>query len=275
MTVKRREFIKTATTTATVLAAQGYLPLLAGPRKRGRKGKGVSTSQNCFTEPCAIEPITGYLPKYSPATGPAMSQAFNASYTLVGCHGAAAKSKNSESGSMEVSFKKGKCRTVEMRRNRPLTSVLKTSLDCKGELNTVSSWTLESSIGKRADLSFTEKGTWDGKSMTVTADAWTQKHATANPLIARWALLPLLATGQIKTKPLTFDMLDDSTLRPNQTLRFEGEVEIPVKGGTIKLDSYAQTGQGIVPTHYLVDSQGRVQLITMATVNWTLTSVAP
>ncbi len=58
---------------------------------------------------------------------------------------------------------------------------------------------------------------------------------------------------------------------PNQTLRYEGEIETPIKGGTILLDCYVQTGQGIVPTHYLVDDKGRVLLITMTTVNWALT----
>lgn len=65
-------------------------------------------------------------------------------------------------------------------------------------------------------------------------------------------------------------MLDDSTLRPAQTLRYEGEIEVPVKGGAVSLDSYAQTGQGIVPTHYLADGRGRVQLITMSYTNWAL-----
>jgi hypothetical protein len=49
-----------------------------------------------------------------------------------------------------------------------------------------------------------------------------------------------------------------------------GKIEIPVKGGTVMLDSYAHTGWGVTPTHYLVDAQGRVQLITMTTVNWAL-----
>ena len=75
----------------------------------------------------------------------------------------------------------------------------------------------------------------------------------------------------MKKTPFVFDMLDDSALRPNQTLRYEGEFEIPIQKGTAAFDSYVQTGYGILPTHYLVDAQRRVQLITMATVNWALT----
>ena len=63
------------------------------------------------------------------------------------------------------------------------------------------------------------------------------------------------------------------SLRPNQTLRYEGQITVPVKGGEAKLDSYVQTGDAIVPTHYLVDDQGRVQLIAMSMVNWALTEL--
>jgi len=93
------------------------------------------------------------------------------------------------------------------------------------------------------------------------------------PLIARYALWPLLASGKLKVEPLKFDMLDECTLRRDQTLRYMGQLEVPVKDGTATLDSYAHTGWGVVPTHYLVDDQGRVQLITMSTVNWALKTV--
>ncbi|MBT3294849.1 MAG: twin-arginine translocation signal domain-containing protein [Verrucomicrobia bacterium] len=269
--MQRRKFLKTTTAMAAALAAQGNLPLLAARKRK----KGYSGPQNCFTEPCAIEPITGHLPTFSPAAAGRMRGAFTARYALVICGGSAQKSRNGTSGSLDVSFAKGQCRTLETREGQARTpgNTVKTTVQVAGELSTASKWTLESSVGERKDLGFVEKGEWDGKTMTVQSSAWKQQHLTTHPLIARWALLPLLASGRLKKKPLTFDMLDDSTLRANQTLSYEGEIEVPVKGGTVKLDSYAQTGKGIVPTHYLVDDQGRVQLITMTTVNWALTGV--
>ena len=68
-------------------------------------------------------------------------------------------------------------------------------------------------------------------------------------------------------------MLDDSTLRSDQSLRYTGQIVIPIAGGNAKLDCYAQTGRGIVPTHYLVDGEDRVQLITMSAVNWALSNL--
>lgn len=109
--------------------------------------------------------------------------------------------------------------------------------------------------------------------MTVKSMSWTQTRATSLPLVGRWALPQLLASGKIKNKPLRFDMLDDSTLRSDQTLKYCGELEIPTKTDAAKLDCYAQTGCGILPTHYLVDGGGRVQLITQEIVNWALTEL--
>ena len=122
----------------------------------------------------------------------------------------------------------------------------------------------------RPDSGFVEDGSWDGSKMTVTAASWKQERDTKHPLIHRWMLLPRIASGLIKEASLKFDMLDNSTLIPDQELRYEGQISVPVQGGTAELDSYLQTGRAIQPIHYLVDSGGRVQLITSSIVNWVL-----
>ena len=175
---------------------------------------------------------------------------------------------------MKVNFKNGKCETVEILDGKGSTNpscTIKTSVQFGDNNNTATKWSLESVVDGKDDIKLVEEGTWDGKTMNVKTKSFSRQYPTANPLIHRWALLPVLASGSIKKKALVFDMLDDSALRANQTLRYEGEIEIPVKGGKTKLDSYVQTGYGIVPTHYLVDSKGQVQLITMSTINWVLT----
>ena len=272
----RRHFLQIAA--VTTLAAQGHLPLLAAdrrrkPRKKTTKKGAYTGVSNIYTEPSAIEPITGYLPKYKPVTAATMSKPFTAKYSLINCSGSSAKSRNSVAGSLDVTFLNAACSTTEVRKGRPYQNIVKTEIKCKGRFNTVSSWTLDSSVKGIPDVHFVEKGTADGKTMVVKSKSWTQKHSTGNPLIGRWALLPLLSSGKLRSKPLTFDMLDDSTLRSDQTIRYTGQIEIPVSGGTAKLDSYAQTGRGIVPTHYLVDADGCVQLITMSNVNWALTDL--
>ena len=273
--MNRRHFLQA--TAVTALAAQGYLPLLgaerkARPGKRTRRNAIYNSPKNIYTEPAAIEPITGYLPRFKPLAQGTMGRSFSAKYALIACHGSAAKSKNRVMGSLDVAFSGSTCRITEIRQASP-QNIVTTELTCNGRFNTASSWTLDSSVEGMPDIRFVEKGTWDGKTMLVKSKSWTQKRPTSHPLIARWALPPLLASGTVKSKPLTFDMLDDSTLRSDQILRYTGQIEIPVAGGKAKLDCYAQTGWGIVPTHYLVDAVGRVQLITMATVNWALSDL--
>ncbi len=271
----RRNFLQA--TAVTALAAQGYLPLLAAER-RAKPARRVARrdvsrgAKNIYTEPAALEPITGYLPRFKPQAQGTMRNPFSAKYTLIACRGSAAKSKNRVSGSLDVTFSGSTCRTTEMRQASP-QNIVTTELTCDGRFNAASAWTLDSSVEGIPDVHFVEKGTWNGKTMVVKSKSWTQTRQTSHPLIGRWALLGLLSSGIIKSKPLTFDMLDDSTLRSDQTLRYSGPINIPVAGGTAKLDCYAQTGWGIVPTHYLVDAEGRVQLITMSTVNWALSSL--
>ena len=254
-----KQFVQTA---AAHLAAENERP----------EKRAWGNSPNPYVDPSAIEPITGFLPTFSPVAGDAMNGTFFAQYALIAWVMALEKSENKRMGSMDVNFDNGRYRTLETRDgtdNTPACSI-KTSVQL-GKNNTASQWTLESQVEDREHVRFIEEGVWDGKTATVKAKSFSRQYATANPLIHRWALLPLLASGSIKEAPLVFDMLDDSALRPNQALRYEGEIEIPVKGEMAKLDSYAQTGDGILPIHYLVDDKGQVQLITMATINWVLT----
>jgi hypothetical protein len=265
--MRRRTFIQT---TAAALAAHGCLPLLAAEKETPvRRTWGLSA--NPYVEPCAIEPITGVLPAFSPVAGPAMSGVFAAEYSLLAWEMAAARSRNRPMGSMNVNFENGRCRTLETRDGKadaPACSI-RTAVQL-GKNETASQWTLESQVDGSEHVRLVEEGVWDGKKMTVKTKSFSRQYATANPLVHRWALLPMLASGSIKKAPLVFDMLDDSALRADQTLRYEGPIEIPVQGGLATVDSYVQTGYAVLPIHYLVDAQGRVQLITQATINWVL-----
>jgi len=231
---------------------------------------------NSYVEPCAIEPVTGYLSNFTPLSGENMNGDFTAHYLLVAWMGAAEKSKNTPMGSMDVTFNDRQCQTIEMRNGRGTVaapgSIVKTTMQLTGENNTTTQWTLESQVEDRDHVTFIEVGQWDGTTMNVEAKSWSRQMTTSHPLIHRWALLPLLASGSIKEAPLVFDMLDDSALRPNQTLSYKGRIDVPVEDGEVMMDSYAQIGEGIVPIHYLVDDKGQVQLITIGTVNWALSA---
>ena len=113
-------------------------------------------------------------------------------------------------------------------------NTVKTVVETRGPLHTAASWTLESSVVGVPEVHYTEQGRWDGQRMLVKGRSFSLERETSGPLIDRWSLLPLLASGKIKQQDLKFDLLDESTLRPNQTLRYMGEVTIPVAGGETK-----------------------------------------
>ena len=183
-----------------------------------------------------------------------MTGVFEAKYTLSVWFGTRVK-VNAMLGSMELSFTSSGFQVSEIRKDKKGSDVafaIKTNL-MHGKGRNELKWTQEAISGGREDTRLVETGGWNGNKMVVKSTAFSRKYVTQNQLIHRWGLLPLLASGQIKHQPLRFDMLDDSALRSNQTLSYEGEIEIPVKDGTANLDSYVQTGYGIVPMHYLVD----------------------
>ena len=263
--MERRDFFKKTGITVGALYAAGHLPLLAANSKKNPRKKKIG-SLNIFTDPAAIEPITGELYKFTPAQEGTMRSAFAASYALLYWRSAKhGKSISDERGGIDVQKRDDLLQTTEKRQG----NTVKTHIKGNRELGAAYTWTLESMFD-RPDSGFVEDGSWDGSKMTVTAASWKQERDTKHPLIHRWMLLPRIASGSIKEASLKFDMLDNSTLIPDQELRYEGQISVPVQGGTAELDSYLQTGRAIQPIHYLVDSGGRVQLITSSIVNWVL-----
>ena len=96
--MKRREFIKTTALTAAALAAKRDLPLLAAQTKQETQTSKWGISKNPYVEPCAIEPITGHLPTFSPVSGAPMTGVFSARYSMVAWLMAAEKSRNARPG---------------------------------------------------------------------------------------------------------------------------------------------------------------------------------
>lgn len=90
------------------------------------------------------------------------------------------------------------------------------------------------------------------------------------PLVSQWTLLDFLIREPDRSRPATFDLLQDLSLfKPNQTLFDDGPVRVPVAGGReVTLRAFARTGEGILP--YLLDAAGRPQLVTCSIVSWTL-----
>lgn len=286
----RRDFLRlTAHVSSLVLA--GRLPLLAADRPAGRKRRpeirpARRTSpavRNIFTEPPAIEPVTGYLDRFQPLAAGSMQGSFTAQYDLIRwgtINNKTGKPRNGTAGSLKIVRKvRGRkiiYESVEFRTGQASNRVTAT-LNCRGELDAVEKWKVISDVINGRDkqalplLKFEEQGYVQNNTVVQENKISTVKSPITHALVPQEALPALLAGGIVKSRDLLFDMLQNGlVIKPDQTLHYSGQIRIPVAGSTAAMDCYAQTGYGILPTHYLVDRQGRVQLITQENTNWAL-----
>jgi hypothetical protein len=123
-------------------------------------------------------------------------------------------------------------------------------------------------------LALAEKGTVQGNVIRLSDGRTDAEFLATGPVLSQWSLLGMLAKGASEKTPVRFDLMHEiSVFKPGQMLRYTGEVQVPLAAGDVSLRCYAQTGYGVLPTHYLVDRAGRVQLITQSMLNWALQKV--
>lgn len=285
--MNRRDFLRlTAYTSSLVLA--GRLPLLSAdrpesrPRRQKQSARQTSSApRNIFTEPPAVEPVTGYLDKFRPVAAGSMRAGFTAKYDLIrwgAINNQTGRPRNSTGGSLKIVRKINGRNTVyesvEIRTGRT-TNQVTARLNCRGKLDEVAKWTATSDVikgrDKQPELRFEEHGLVSNGTIVRTNKLGTIESANSHVLLPQEGLLTLLAGDIVKSADLHFDMLQNGlVIKPDQTIHYNGRIQIQVAGGTATMDCYAQTGCGILPTHYLVDRQERVQLITQENTNWAL-----
>jgi len=285
--MNRRDLLR-LTAYASSLVLAGRLPLLSAGRQKSRPRRQQQStrqtsavSRNIFTEPPAIEPVTGYLGKFRPVATGTMRGDFAAKYDLIRwgpVNNKTGRARNIVSGSLEIVRKvNGRNAVYESVEHRigQTTSRVTARLNCRGKLDAVVRWAAVSDVmnGRNAqpDLRFEENGRVSNGTVIRTNKLGIIESATSHLILPQEALLSLLAGDTIKSGDLHFDMLQNGlVIKPDQTIHYSGQIQIPVAGGTATMDCYAQTGYGILPTHYLVDGHGRVQLITQQNTNWAL-----
>lgn len=243
------------------LAASGRLPLL-----------GASTI------PPAAAPVQGYLRTASPASGPARPRMLEyAVLRWTQTAPATGETKNIEIGRLEIEAAKqgdGVKLTVRQRTAypRPVNRLEAEALCNDDGWLTLRSWRVKSWIEERDDCLYEAEGEIVATRARVDdgiseRTLYNLPRATA----CQWGLPMALASG--KAIGGGFTLLEDLTLvRPDQVLRKGREVSVPYQGGEHKLASWAHTGQGVLPIHYLVDESGLPQLMTQGALAWALQS---
>jgi hypothetical protein len=289
--MNRRDILR-LTAYASSLLLVGRLPLLSAGRQKSRSRlkkqsarQTSAMSRNIFTEPPAIEPVTGYLGQFRPVAAGTMRGDFSAKYDLIRWRlidNRTGKARNSIGGSLEIVRKvNGQNVVYESVEHRTgqATSRVTARLSCRGKLDAAVEWLATSDVikgrDKQPELRFEEHGIVSNGTVVQKNRMGTVESSNSRILLPQEALLTLLAGDIVKSGDLHFDMLQNGlVIKSDQTMHYSGRIQIPVAGRTVAMNCYAQTGYGILPTHYLVDKEGRVQLITQENTNWALNELS-
>jgi len=271
----RREFLQSGLMAASLVAA-GRLPLLA---RATDSGSGIDEGGGR----CAVKPIRDYLPTFSPSDRQERPPTLH--YDIIhwnwGRKGRGTHA-NSVVGKLEIACKSTEGQVVyEITQNTKIggvDNVIEAELVCNADaLHSVRSWRLRShEVGPDGQVDplskLTERGRCENGKIRIESERDHCSRTATRPVVTQWHMPALLARNAGRSLRLNFDLLRDaSLLKPNQLLTYDGQVEVPVKAGrTLALESYAQTGEGILPTHYLLDDKRRIQLVTCSFLSWAL-----
>jgi hypothetical protein len=276
--VNRRQFLQ-CSAIATALATTGKLPLLE------TKNETASTI-DASTGPHTVKPIRDHLRRFSPGATPMqMSPQYSLIYDIIHWSwkaGQRSTFSNSVIGRMthnrKVTESKIIYKTSQQIRIGGVDNHLKAEVICEeNEWNSLREWTLQSyhsnPEGKSEPRSqLTEKGRCNGGRIRIESQKYHYGFNANNPVVTQWTLLDFLIRKAHPTLNVTFDLLQDLSLfKPDQSLFYDGQTPITLRDGkTITLQAYAQTGQGVLPIHYLLDDRGWPQLVTNSILSWAL-----
>lgn len=274
----RRQFLQSGLM-AAALASAGRLPLLS---VKESVGSGIDAS----TGPYAVKPIRDYLSRFSPAEVPlGKRKRYVLTYDIVHWHwprGKRGTYANSVVGRLTIKRRMGNSQVMyDISQQTTIGGVnnsIEAEIICNAEdFGSLRSWRLRSyELGLKGETDpiseLTEKGTCRGGRIRVESGNYNYEFEAKYSVLTQWTVLDFLvrkAGRQLRTE---FDFLQDLSLfKPNQHLAYDGETVVKCRDGhRVTLQTYAQTGQGILPTHYLLDSQGRPQLVTSSILSWAL-----
>ena len=280
--VNRRQFLKTGAIAAALVTA-GRLPLLSA---RTQAEPGIDAS----TGPHAVKPIRDHLRRFSPVeTPPAMTENCSLTYDIVHwnwVNGRQGTYGNSVLGRVTIERQASGDKVVyeinQRTRIGGVDNFLEAKIVCEAnDLNSVRDWTVSSySKTVRGELDplskLYEKGRCDDDRIQIESSDHEYGFVAKNPVVTQWTILNFLMRNANPTTDTVFDLLQDLSLfKPDQALTYDGVTEVELKdAGAVELQTYAQTGQVVLPIHYLLDERRRPQLVTNSILSWALSQAS-
>jgi hypothetical protein len=280
--MNRREFLSSGLM-AAALATAGRLPLLSAEL-------GDSSGIDASTGPYAVKPIRDHLRRFSLLKQPVQKyEQYSLTYDIIHWNwvkGERGTYANSVVGQVTIIRKAADSRVIyeiaqQMRIGGVDNSVEARIICDRDNWNSLRKWTLRSYHttikGGHEPLSeLIEKGQCKNGRIQIESGNYKYGFNAKNPVVAQWAMPDFLMRKANPALNITFDLLQDLSLfKPDHSLSYDGPVSVKLKDGkTITLQAYAHTGQGILPIHYMLDDQGRLQLVTSSILSWALSQLA-
>ncbi len=257
--------------------------------------RDTNRPRNIFTEPPAIEPITGILPEFDPPTYPPVTAGeWQLKYNLIRWHEIQANGLplNIDDGHLLVQ-REGSPTAGHYRINRRMglpvwgfrgsqTCILEAELQAQGSAESLRNWTVTTfhhepglNTPEQPDSRITIEGSYNGSHVRLLREnALLSEWSLSGPLIASWAIPELLLSNTLdRSTPFHFTMLEEGfRLRRSQQLVYEGAIEFETAAGKVAFDSWLQTGTGILPIHWITDQQACPQIMTHSALNWLLSN---
>lgn len=131
-------------------------------------------------------------------------------------------------------------------------------------LATIGSWQMDSVIedSKTGPIETTrirERGTVATDGIEIDRAGKKSRLAGKPPVTSNWSLFDAVQRLAPDASPRPFDMLEDLTLlRRDQRITPGESREFKLGEQTMRLRSFRQIGDGILPTHYWIDVSGRL-----------------
>ena len=143
------------------------------------------------------------------------------------------------------------------------TVTLSLSKGLADRLATPGKWEIESRIldaaGKPVEYSQTRVTGEVTQGAIVFRGASDRRLKAPKAFTGSWSLFDAVQRLPFDAPPIRFDMLDDLELmKPRQRLAPGPAIEVTLGGRSLKLHSFEQTGDGILPYSYWLDDQHRL-----------------
>ena len=274
--MKRRDFLLQSIE-ASLLA---YLP--AGLTMAAESGAGTEQESG---PPAALNPVSTYVASYVPPEGaldPARRQTItfdvigwttdkgrqNVSTPVVG-EITVSRNPLPEAVEYEVTQRLGKQETM--------AGQFRCWMD---RWHSLADWEFEYTLSANQDsiarLTRTQQsGKREGENVVIRTNGAESVFACPAPLLCQWGMLDAAwRMREFCEAPSEFTLLHvPSGLRPRQRFREDRRVVLP-RGNNAPIQTFLQTGDATVPTHWIVDSQGRPLFVTAFLISWAMKAIS-